>query len=88
MNKDTLEKKKQFHKEYIKTPEFEEVKQAVFERDGHKCVCCQRTDNLVCHHTGYRHLGQHNQAEVDDCVTLCVHCHAKPLGCGGHTAAA
>ena len=79
MNKDTLEKKKEFHKEYIKTPEFEEVKQAVFERDGHKCVCCQRTDKLVCHHTGYRHLGQHNQAEVDDCVTLCVHCHAMGL---------
>lgn len=79
MNKDTIEKKKQFHKEYIKTPEFEEVKKAVFERDGHKCVCCQRTDSLVCHHTSYRHLGQHNQREIDDCVTLCVHCHAMGI---------
>lgn len=70
--KDTyLEKKKEFHKKYIKTKEFEEVRQAVFERDGHKCVLCGRTDNLVCHHTVYRHLGLHNQAEIDDCITLC-----------------
>lgn len=78
-NKDLIEKKKAFHKEYIKTPEFEEVKKAVFERDGHKCVCCRRTENLVCHHTGYKHLGRHDQSEIDDCVTLCVHCHAMGI---------
>lgn len=76
MDKDLIEKKKAFHKDYIKTPEFEEVKQAVFERDGRKCVCCQRTESLVCHHTSYRHLGRHDQSEIDDCVTLCIHCHA------------
>lgn len=79
MNKDTIEKKKQFHKEYIKTPEFEEVRKAVFERDGYKCVCCQRTDSLVCHHTRYKNLGLHNQNEIDDCVTLCIHCHAMGI---------
>lgn len=78
-NKDLIEKKKAFHKEYIKTPEFEEVKKAVFERDGHKCVCCRRTESLVCHHTGYKHLGRHDQSEIDDCVTLCVHCHAMGI---------
>lgn len=78
-NKDLIEKKKAFHKEYIKTPEFEEVKKAVFERDGHKCVCCHRTESLVCHHTSYKHLGRHDQSEIDDCVTLCVHCHAMGI---------
>lgn len=63
--------KSEFHKKYIRTPEFGEVRKAVLERDGHKCVICGRTDNLVCHHTSYKHLGQHNQAEIDDCVTLC-----------------
>lgn len=63
--------KSEFHKKYIRTPEFQEVRDAVFERDGHRCVLCGRTENLVCHHTSYKHLGQHNQAEIDDCVTLC-----------------
>ena len=71
IKKETLEKKKEQHKKYIKTKKFEKVKQAVFERDGHKCVICGRTDNLVCHHTNYRHLGQGNQAEIDDCITIC-----------------
>lgn len=71
IKKETLEKKKEQHKKYIKTKKFEKVKQAVFERDGHKCVICGRTDSLVCHHTNYRHLGQGNQAEIDDCVTIC-----------------
>ncbi len=77
--KELAEIKKQFHKEYIKTKEFEEVRKAVFERDGHKCVCCHRTDSLVCHHSSYKHLGQHNQREIDDCVTLCVHCHSMGI---------
>lgn len=68
---DLLEKKKELHKKYIKTKKFEKVKQAVFERDGHKCVICGRTENLVCHHTNYRHLGQGNQSEIDDCITIC-----------------
>lgn len=71
IKKETLEKKKEQHKKYIKTKKFEKVKQAVFERDGHKCVICGRTDSLVCHHTNYRHLGQGNQAEIDDCITIC-----------------
>lgn len=77
--KETIEKKKLFHKEYIKTLEFEEVRKAVLERDGYRCVCCGRTEKLVCHHTNYKHLGLHNQKEIDDCVTLCNHCHTMGI---------
>lgn len=63
--------KKEFHKKYIRTKEFEEVRQAVFKRDGYRCVICHRTENLVCHHCNYKFLGQHNQNEIDNCVTLC-----------------
>lgn len=71
MDKDLGKQKADFHKKYIKTKEFECVREAVLSRDGYKCVICGRTDNLVCHHTSYKHLGQHNLAEISDCVTLC-----------------
>lgn len=71
IEKSTKALKEQFHKEYIKTAEFAYVRDKVFERDGHKCVICGRTTNLVCHHTNYKYLGQHNQHEIDNCVTLC-----------------
>ena len=60
-----------FHKKYITSKEFEHVRQAVFARDNYQCVICGRTDNLVCHHKCYKHLGEGNQNEIDDCVTLC-----------------
>lgn len=63
--------KDDFHKRYIKSKEFDEVRKAVFERDNCQCVICGRTENLVCHHKCYKHLGEGNQAEIDDCVTLC-----------------
>ena len=60
-----------FHKKYIRSKEFDNVRQAVFARDNYQCVICGRTDNLVCHHKCYKHLGEGNQNEIDDCVTLC-----------------
>lgn len=70
--KSLIELKTEFHKKYIKTKEFEEVRNAVFKRDNYKCILCGRTENLVCHHTSYRHLGYHNEKEIADCVTLCL----------------
>lgn len=76
MDTNNITKEKiEFHKKYIKTKEFDEVRQSVLKRDGYKCVLCGRTDNLVCHHTTYKHLGYHNQKEIDDCITICVKDH-------------
>ena len=63
--------RKEFHKKYLKSSEFEYVRQSVFKRDNYKCVLCGRKENLVCHHTTYLHLGEHNEDEINDCVTLC-----------------
>lgn len=72
MNK---EEKKKFHKKYLKSKEFKAVKEYVLSRDGHKCVVCGREDKLVCHHRCYKHLGEANLVEIEDCITLCKPCH-------------
>lgn len=66
---------KNFHKKYLKTKQFDAVRNYVFQRDGNKCMVCGRTENLVCHHRCYQHLGESNLAEIADCVTLCKTCH-------------
>jgi 5-methylcytosine-specific restriction endonuclease McrA len=73
-----LEDRKTYHKKYLKSKEFKAVKEYVLARDGYKCQVCGRTQEegtLVCHHRCYRHLGEANLAECEDCVTLCQICH-------------
>lgn len=69
--REALEERKAFHKKYLKSKAFKVVKEKVLERDGHKCVVCDRTEELVCHHRNYSHLGCGDEREIADCVTLC-----------------
>lgn len=75
---------------YIRSKEFEEVKNLVFERDNYTCVACGWSVNdynpekksmkrtLQCHHTapGYRHL-YHEKENLTACVSMCSVCHAN-----------
>lgn len=66
------------YKKYIRSAAFKKVRDKVFERDGYRCVCCGRTADettLVCHHKCYRHVGEGNEAEISDCVSLCQNDH-------------
>lgn len=67
------------YKNYIRSKAFKEVKRAVEERDGHKCMTCGRTRadgaKLTCHHRTYEHLFEGGELEVNDCITLCQYCH-------------
>lgn len=67
------------YQRYIRSKAFKEVKKAVEERDGHKCMTCGRTRadgvQLCCHHRSYEHLFQGGDEEVGDCITLCKICH-------------
>lgn len=58
---------------YLQSDEFNEIRQAVFNRDHHKCVVCGSTEDIVPHHLTYRNL--YNE-KLSDLVTLCNKCHA------------
>ena len=76
-SKEEQEAYKEYQK-YIKSKRFNIVKNAVFKRDNYACVCCGRTAEqtiLQCHHKRYTHVGECNQDEIDDCITLCQNEH-------------
>ena len=56
---------------------FDDVRNAVFTRDGYRCVCCGRgvKDGAIlhAHHLKYRSLGGTNRME--NLVTVCDKCH-------------
>lgn len=57
-----------------------EKRQKIMDRDGHKCVICGSTDDLVVHHKQY-HVTTEGKKYVpwnyDDkyLITVCKHCH-------------
>lgn len=58
---------------YLMTEQFDQIRQAVFKRDGHKCVICGSTQILQAHHLTYRNLGNE---QTGDLITLCKNCHS------------
>lgn len=62
------------YQRYIRSKKFKAVREAVLERDGHRCQFCNRTaeeTQLCCHHRTYEHLFEGGEAEIADCITLC-----------------
>lgn len=63
---------------YLETPEFNALRQKIFDRDGHKCIVCGSTENIQVHHLTYRNVdysapGSENDRDL---ITLCRNCHA------------
>lgn len=71
------------HRRYIMSDKWKrEIRNAVLERDGHKCMICGEDGTgeqnpLDIHHREYKNFGTGSQEEIDDCITLCRHCHNK-----------
>lgn len=71
------------YQKYIKSPEFRALRDIVLERDNYRCRCCGRTLEeiadtkltLQAHHSTYEHLGECNEKEIEDIITLCSACH-------------
>jgi hypothetical protein len=58
---------------YLQTEQFDRIRQAVFNRDGRKCVICGSTKILQAHHLTYRNL---YHEDTGDLITLCRACHS------------
>ena len=70
----------QKYQEYIKSPEWQEIRNLVLTRDNFHCTCCGRTaedsgKTLSIHHNSYDHLFNERQ-HLDTLTTLCFVCHA------------
>jgi 5-methylcytosine-specific restriction endonuclease McrA len=57
-------------------------KKAVLERDGHRCTQCGSTERLAVHHLAPWANAPELRCQVDNGVTLCVHCHGRRHGGG------
>jgi hypothetical protein len=60
------------YKEYLQTPEWQERRLRIIERDGHRCQVCNSPDRLNVHHRDYTRRGYENDADL---TTLCQKCH-------------
>lgn len=58
--------------EYMRSDEWNKVRQACLERDGRACMICSATHNLCAHHRNYDRLGYER---LSDLTTLCWSCH-------------
>ena len=54
-----------------------ELRSMVLERDEHKCIKCNSSENLQCHHILPVNIEPLLSADIDNCVTLCKECHIK-----------
>ena len=50
------------------------IREAVFQRDGYRCVLCRSRKDLRCHHLKSRAHG--GEARVEGLCTLCLSCHS------------
>jgi 5-methylcytosine-specific restriction endonuclease McrA len=58
---------------YMRSPAWVALRAKAFERDGHRCVLCNRDDSLQGHHR--RYPARPELDEVGNVYTLCSRCH-------------
>lgn len=62
------------YKQYLESDEWKVKREERLEKDGHRCVCCNSSDNLNVHHITYDRL---KNESIYDLITLCRDCHEK-----------
>lgn len=58
--------------EFLKTPEWKQIREAALERAGHRCQVCNSPDDLEVHHRDYSNLPLES---LTDLTVLCDECH-------------
>ena len=61
----------------IKEKEYEEFRQKILKRDNYECVKCGCKNRLQVHHIISRKERPDLITDEDNCITLCIVCHAK-----------
>ena len=64
----------QRYKTHLKTPEWQEKREQVLERDGYLCQACLKRRATQAHHLTYDHVGNE---PLFDLVAICKVCHAE-----------
>jgi hypothetical protein len=63
------------HSEYLKTPEWEEIRKAALARSGYACQLCNASKvQLDAHHRVYERIGCERDSDV---IVLCNDCHRR-----------
>ncbi len=58
--------------EFLKTPEWRQIREAALERAGHRCQVCNSADELQVHHRDYSNKPLEM---LSDLTVLCDGCH-------------
>jgi hypothetical protein len=69
--------------DYLRTPEWQDIRALALRHYGASCVLCGTTDGLQVHHRRYPERGTET---VDDLIVLCDDCHAHHHGKDGKAA--
>ncbi len=58
--------------DYLRTPEWQERRKRILQRDSYHCQVCFSTEHLNVHHRTYERRGNENDGDL---TTLCQGCH-------------
>lgn len=68
------QRKRKEYNEYLKSPEWKEIRQLVFRRDGHVCQVCNTNPATQVHHITYERF---RNELLDDLLSVCAPCHSN-----------
>lgn len=78
-DKKARKRKKMPYAEYLKTPYWQSVREAVFERECHVCHLCRKSGPLQVHHISYQYRGDELR-HLETVTALCSSCHKHVHG--------
>jgi len=65
------------YREYLKSKEWSEIRNDIYQIRGKKCECCGSVNDLHVHHLHYKNIFKE---EPEDLVLLCADCHNEEHG--------
>ena len=63
------------YQQYLDSPEWASLREKALERDGHRCMFCNKTTSLHVHHVEYPKDLKNDK--IENLITLCKYHHAR-----------